>query len=308
MSRNDVFLEEMGVGPLWRRRDGVAPDVAQDAAPAAAPEAVVQARPAVADEPAPVAVVAVPVLVPVVTPVAEAPSAPAEQAPAPVAAATAATQPVQALDDDCTAWFDDAEPPPPAAPVSDQAIAAMGWPELKAALAKCTRCELCNGRKGVVPGRGAQEARWLIVGAGPSRADEKEVRPVSGEAGQLLDNMLRAVGVDAGEAYVTNLVKCRPVAAVPGEYAPTAEQVAACRPYLERELALTGARSVVTIGQPAAAGLLGQQAASRGVVRQLGAAAVVATYHPQDLLGQGAGKARAWADLCLAKSAHGAAD
>lgn len=298
MSRNDVFLEEMGVGPLWRRRDGVAPDLVRDAAPAAAPVAVEQARPVVAVEPVPVPVVAAPV----VTPVAEAPSAPAEQAPA------AAVQPVPALDDDCTAWFDDAEPPPPVAPVSDQAIAAMGWTELKAALAKCTRCELCNGRKGVVPGRGAQEARWLIVGAGPSRADEKEARPVSGEAGQLLDNMLRAIGVDAAEAYVTNLVKCRPVAAVPGEYGPTAEQAAACRPYLDRELALTGARSVVTIGQPAAAGLLGQQAASRGVVRQLGAAAVVATYHPQDLLGQGAAKARAWADLCLAKNAHGAPD
>lgn len=303
MSRNDVFLEEMGVGPLWRRRDGVAPDVA----PAAVAQ-VAQSQPAVAAEPVSAPVVSRPV----VAALAEAPLASAFEA-APVVMASPSTSPspspVQALDDDCTAWFDDAEPPPPAAPVSDQAIAAMGWTELKVALAKCTRCELCQGRKGVVPGRGAQDAAWLIVGAGPSRADEKEARPVSGEAGTLLDNMLRAIGVDAaGAAYVTNLVKCRPVAAAPGEYAPTPEQAAACRPYLERELALSGARSVVTIGQPAAVGLLGQQAASRGVVRQLGAVAVVATYHPQDLLGQSAGKARAWADLCLAKSAHGAPD
>jgi uracil-DNA glycosylase len=296
MSRNAVFLEEMGVGPLWRRRDGVAPDVAHEAAPA--PVAAAQAQPAAVAEPAPMPAVSVPE----VTPVVEAPLTPAFE-PA------AKAQPVPAPDDDSTAWFDDAEPPPPAAPVSDQAIAAMGWMELKAAVAKCTRCELCQGRKGVVPGRGAQQARWLVVGAGPSRADEKEARPVSGEAGQLLENMLRAIDVDAAaQAYVTNLVKCRPAAAAPGEYAPTAEQAAACRPYLERELALTGARSVVTLGQPAAAGLLGKQAASRGVVRQLGAAVVVATYHPQDLLGQSAGKARAWADLCLAKSAHGAAD
>jgi uracil-DNA glycosylase len=298
LSRNAVFLEEMGVGPLWRRRDGVAPDVVHDVAPAAAPAAVAQAQPAFVAKPASMPAVSVPE----VAPMAEAPLGPVFE---PVAKA----QPAPALGDDSTAWFDDAEPPPPAAPVSDQAIAAMGWMELKAAVAKCTRCELCKGRKGVVPGRGAQQARWLIVGAGPSRADEKEARPVSGEAGKLLDNMLRAIDVDAaGEAYVTNLVKCRPTAAAPGEYAPTVEQAAACRPYLERELELTGARSVVTLGQPAAAGLLGQQAASRGVVRQLGAAAVVATYHPQDLLGQSAGKARAWADLCLAKSAHGAAD
>jgi uracil-DNA glycosylase family 4 len=246
------------------------------------------------------------------------PAAPAALAPAAPALASAANAPAtmpepavaQALPGaDSTAWFDDAPMPPPLAPVSDQAIAKMDWEELRAAAARCTRCELCQGRKGVVFGRGDPGAAWLMVGPGPSRADEREGRAFSGEAGTLLGNMLRAIGQDAGrDAYVTNLVKCRPGgAAQAGAYAPTPQQAAACRPYLERELALTRARTIVTLGQAAAIGLLGAQAASRGTARQLGAAAVVATYHPEDLLPAGENKAKAWADLCLARSAHGAA-
>jgi uracil-DNA glycosylase family 4 len=199
-----------------------------------------------------------------------------------------------------TAWFDDAPPP---TPVSGQAIAAMDWDALQAAAARCTRCELCRTRTSVVFGRGDHDAGWLMVGSAPSRIDEKEGRAVAGEAGQLLDNMLRAIGLGPErDVYVTSLVKCRVPDAARG---PTPEQLAACRPYLERELALTQARTIVTLGQPAAAGLLGPQDAARGVLRRLGASAVVATYHPDDLLRRSASKAGAWADLCLAKGAHG---
>lgn len=295
MRRDTVFLEEMGIGPLWRRRHQATP-VAGSQVAAAEP-----ARQGMAAHPHPAASA---VLAPAAAPV------PASAANVPAAKLEPAAPRPQALSgDDSTAWFDDAPMPAPAAPVSDAAIAAMDWDELRAAAARCTRCELCQGRKGVVFGRGEPGAAWLIVGAGPSRADEREGRALSGEAGILLDNMLRAIGQDAGrDAYVTNLVKCRPGgAAQAGAYAPTPQQAAACRPYLERELALTRARTIVTLGQAAAIGLLGPQAASRGTARQLGTAAVVATYHPQDLLPEGENKAKAWADLCLARSAHGAA-
>jgi DNA polymerase len=109
--------------------------------------------------------------------------------------------------------------------------------------------------------------------------------------------------------YVTNLVKCRPVSAKGGDRAPTAEEAAACRPYLERELALTGAGTVLTLGQIAANGLLGKPlseplAAARGTVHELRGVPLVATLHPGELLRRGSDKTLAWADLCRARLAH----
>ncbi len=276
--RSAVFLEEMGVGALWRLRQPVAgvPD-AELAAPAE-PDAVYLAAPSAAVVPAAMA--------------------------APPARPAAAAPP-----DDSNAWFDDAPMPPPPVPVSDQAIAAMDWNELKTAVAKCTRCQLSGSRKGVVFGRGDRNADWLVVGSGPNRADERDAQAVSGAGGKLLDNMLLAIGLQAdSNVYVTNLVKCRPSAADGAERAPTDEENAACRPFLERELALTGGRIILTIGQAAASGLIRSPAAARGSVRRLGAIPVVATYHPEDMLRQGDTKAKAWGDLCLARRTYATPD
>jgi uracil-DNA glycosylase family 4 len=128
----------------------------------------------------------------------------------------------------------------------------------------------------------------------------------------LLDNMLAAAGFSrTATAYVTNLVKCRPLSASGGARAPSAEEVAACRPYLERELALTGAHTVLTLGQIAANGVLGRAlgeplAASRGAVHAIDGRSLVATLHPAELLLRGADKALAWADLCRARAGDGA--
>lgn len=193
----------------------------------------------------------------------------------------------------------------PGSDVSEPAIAAMDWRELKAAAATCTRCDLCRSRKGVVFGRGDPNADWLIVGNGPGRADEQDGRAVTGSAGTLLDNMLLAIGLQPEEnVYVTSMVKCRVPDADAGA-APTQQQIAACQPYLERELALTRARIIVAIGQAAATGLLGLPglpSAARGVVHRFGAIPVVLTEHPEDLLHQGINKAATWADLCLARA------
>lgn len=301
--RNAVFLEEMGVGPLWRPR----------AVAAASAPAMSETQSQAAAQPAPVAVpVSAPAPVPAPSPVAlasvaaPAPSAPVlapiPRQPAPVHEPAAAP-----IADASTAWFDDAPTPAPAAPVSDAAIAAMDWEQLTGAIAKCTRCDLCRSRKAAVPGRGGRQAAWLFVGSAPSRLDEKERRALGGDAGTLFDNMLLALDLVPGaDVYVTNLLKCRALDRDGAERAPAAPELAACRPFFERELALTGARRIVSFGQGAVRGLLGSPSAARGAVHRLkgnpeGGLPVVATYHPQDLLRQPGNKAKAWADLCLAR-------
>lgn len=227
----------------------------------------------------------------------------------PAADAAPAARPAPRTDmseDDSTAWFDEAPVPARAAPVSDEAIAAMDWAQLRTAVATCTRCQLCATRRNAVNGRGATDASWIALAAGPSRLDEKDNQPIAGEAGQLFDNMLKAIALKPdADVYVTNLVKCRPANEDGGDRPPTIDELTACRPYLHRELELTGAAMVMTFGQHAAKGLM-MGPAARGKVMRYGAAElpVVATYHPDDLLRRPEDKAKAWGDLCLAKAAR----
>jgi len=208
--------------------------------------------------------------------------------------------------DDSNSWFDDAPAPARAAPVSDEAITAMDWSALKTAVSTCTRCRLCETRRNAVNGRGAVDSSWIAIVAAPSRLDEKDNQPVTAEAGQLLDNMLKAISLKpAADVYVTHLVKCRPSNPDGSDRAPTIDELSTCRPYLDRELALTGATMAMTFGQFAAKGLM-MGPAARGKVMRYGAAElpVVATYHPDDLLRKPEDKAKAWGDLCLAKAAR----
>ena len=296
MSRSAVFLDEMGVGPLWRLRQGLAPEAVDVVA-----EAAVEMEIAVA---APVLEAEIEVVTEVVAEVVvEAAAEVQAEAPAAVAVTPA---PVATPDD--TAWFDDAPPPPPAKQFSDADIAALDWEGLTAAVAKCARCDLCKTRKGVVMGRGDRQGAWLMLASSPSRLEEREGRALPGEQGKLLDNMLKAIAVDAGrDVYITHLLKCRPLDEAGQERLPTESESAACRPYFERELALLQPRTIVTLGSMAAAGINPGEKPVRGKVRQLGNASVIATFHPEMLLQDetGKAKARAWADLCLAKSTHG---
>ncbi|MFA6069777.1 MAG: uracil-DNA glycosylase [Janthinobacterium sp.] len=291
MSRSAVFLDEMGVGPLWRLRQGAAPEAVDVVV-----EAAVEMDVAVA---APVAEAVEAVTAVVIGVVAEV------QAEIPVAVAAT---PAAAAEPDDTAWFDDAPAPPPARQLSDADIATLDWEGLTAAVAKCARCDLCKTRKGVVMGRGDRQGAWLMLASSPSRLEEREGRALPGEQGKLLDNMLKAIDLEAGrDVYITHLLKCRPLDEAGQERLPTESESAACRPYFERELALLQPRTIVTLGSMAAAGINPGEKPVRGKVRQLGNASVVATFHPEQLLQDGTGKAkaRAWADLCLAKSTHG---
>ena len=303
MSRSAVFLDEMGVGPLWRLRQGGAAEAAEAADVAEIVEAAAAQVAAVVEAAAP----PVPAAEVVVEVKAVDVAAPVDVAPAPAPAPAPATPAAPAASDD-TAWFDDAPPPPPARQLSDADIAALDWEGLAAAVAKCARCDLCKTRKGVVMGRGDRQGDWLMLASSPSRAEEREGRALPGEQGKLLDNMLKAIEVDAAsDVYITHLLKCRPLDEAGQERLPTEAESAACRPYFDRELALLQPRTIVTLGSMAAAGINPGEKPVRGKVRQLGSASLIATFHPEMLLQDetGKAKARAWADLCLAKSTHG---
>ena len=199
---------------------------------------------------------------------------------------------------------------PPLAPSTEPDLGQMDWRGLNEAIAQCARCGCKDGRKAVL-GDGARSAVWMVAAGATTSADEAERTPLAGAPGKLLSNMLAAVQLSREEnVYVTNLVKCRPVSANGGDRAPTADEVAACRPFVERELALCGASVVLTLGQVATNALLAQPqqqalADSRGAVHAFNDAALVATLHPGELLRRGSDKAQAWADLCLARSSHG---
>lgn len=191
----------------------------------------------------------------------------------------------------------------PVALAEDPHIARLDWAGLRQAIADCSRCGNCAKP---VMGAGPQSARWAVVAGAATLADEQEGVPLVGDPGRLLDNMLAAAGVAKDEAYVTCVMKCRPVTASGADRAPTEDEIAACRPFVQREIALTGAATVLTLGQVAANAMLGKPvseplAASRGKVHMLAdGVAMVATLHPAELLRRGRDKAQAWSDLCLA--------
>lgn len=197
----------------------------------------------------------------------------------------------------------DAAPRPPQA--QGQAhhpagVEAMGWDELAEAVAGCQACGLCQGRRNTVFGVGDRQADWMIVGEAPGENEDLRGEPFVGNAGQLLDNMLRAVGLDRSHrVYITNVIKCRP----PGNRNPEPAEIAQCEPFLRRQIALVKPRLILAMGRFAVQSLLATQepiGKLRGRVHRYQDLPVVVTYHPAYLLRNMPDKAKAWADLCLA--------
>ncbi|HEY1043860.1 MAG TPA: uracil-DNA glycosylase [Telluria sp.] len=190
----------------------------------------------------------------------------------------------------------------------EQRIANMDWAELEQAIAACTRCGACAPGTRPVMGTGSKRARWVVATGAASVQDHKDGVPLAGEPGTLLANMLAAAGHSAErDVWVTSVIKCRPSTSSGADRAPTAEEAAACRPFVEREIALTGAATLLTLGQVAANAMLGQPLAqplaqARGQLHETAGVRMVATLHPAELLRRGQDKALAWADLCLASS------
>ena len=183
-------------------------------------------------------------------------------------------------------------------------VAQMDWPALAGAVAGCQACGLCKTRRNTVFGVGDTAADWMIVGEAPGENEDLRGEPFVGAAGQLLDNMLRAVGRSrAGEgaqgAYIANVLKCRP----PANRNPQPQEVAQCEPFLARQVALVQPKIIVAMGRFAVQSLLRTEepiGRLRGRVHRYEGVPVIVTYHPAYLLRTPADKAKAWDDLCLA--------
>jgi len=175
-------------------------------------------------------------------------------------------------------------------------------PVLAQEVASCTRCTLAPTRTQTVFARGNPEARLCFVGEAPGADEDASGIPFVGRAGQLLDKMIVAMGLDpAKDVYVCNIIKCRP----PENRRPTPEEMTACMPYLEEQLRLVQPKVIVALGNSAVAGLLDT---TLGITKMRGQwklyqgkVLVMPTYHPSYLLRpspqQAEAKRQAWEDL-----------
>jgi len=182
-----------------------------------------------------------------------------------------------------------------------EGIARMDWVQIQTAVASCTGCGLSQSRQQAILGEGLAAADWMIVGDAPGDDEDKEARSFAGPAGQLLDNMLKALSLTREQVYLTHALKCRtPV----GRNASQVE-VSHCATYLARQVELVQPKVILAMGRTAALALLQSSeplGKLRSQVQSFKGIPVVVTYPPAYLLRNQADKAKAWADLCLAAS------
>lgn len=174
------------------------------------------------------------------------------------------------------------------------------WDGLKAEVKNCTLCGLCNTRTQTVFGTGNQQADWLLIGEAPGQQEDEKGEPFVGVAGQLLTEMLRAIGLEREQVYIANILKCRP----PGNRDPHIDEIKSCKDYWQRQYQLVQPKIILAVGRVAAQTLLDTDAAVgklRGKVHYYNNTPVVVVYHPAYLLRSLSEKRKAWQDLQLAK-------
>jgi DNA polymerase len=168
------------------------------------------------------------------------------------------------------------------------------------ALQGCTRCKLSRGRTNLVFGTGHPRAGFMCIGEGPGADEDAQGKPFVGRAGQLLTKMLGAIHFSRDDVYIANAVKCRP----PGNRNPEPDELEACAPFLQAQIALIQPKVVLALGSVATKALLRTTApisALRGRVHPFGNAVLVPTFHPAYLLRSPDAKRVAWEDLQLAR-------
>jgi DNA polymerase len=191
----------------------------------------------------------------------------------------------------------------PRALASPQPVPPDDWMALQAEVASCTRCALHRSRTNTVFGVGANGARWMVVGEAPGADEDAQGEPFVGRAGQLLTAMLKACGLERGDVFIANILKCRP----PNNRDPQPEEVRECLPYLTRQIARVRPRLILAVGRIAAQNLLATDAPLgrlRGQVHRYGEldTPLIVTYHPAYLLRSPGEKRKAWDDLKFAMS------
>ncbi len=162
----------------------------------------------------------------------------------------------------------------------------------------CTLCRLCEKRTTVVVGEGHPRARIMFVGEGPGAEEDRTGRPFVGQAGQLLDRMIAAMGFERDLVYIANVVKCRP----PNNRDPKDDEIAACSPFLDRQIELIRPEVLIALGRFAATRLTGAQksmGALRGRWSHYRGVPLMSTYHPAYLLRNARDKRKVWDDLKL---------
>ena len=166
-------------------------------------------------------------------------------------------------------------------------------------IGNCTRCALSAGRNKIVFADGDPNARLMFVGEGPGADEDVQGLPFVGRAGQLLNNMIVAMGLKREQVYIANIVKCRP----PQNRTPEPVEANTCMPFLEQQIAVVSPEVIVALGSTAATYLLGAKSALsglRGRIHSSHGTKLIVTYHPAYLLRDPRQKKEAWEDLKLA--------
>jgi DNA polymerase len=185
-----------------------------------------------------------------------------------------------------------------------QGVDQMDWAALQTTVATCRACDLCASRQQAVFGVGDVHADWMVIGDPQVEAEGQHGEPFVGQPKQLLDNMLKAVGLSReangeGGVYITSSLKCR----LPGSRNPSPQELATCAPYLARQVALVKPKVIVLMGRFSIQAVLQSTeplGKLRGHVHSYQGVPVVVTYHPDALLRNAADKSKAWADLVMA--------
>ncbi|MCI0504656.1 MAG: uracil-DNA glycosylase [Gammaproteobacteria bacterium] len=177
------------------------------------------------------------------------------------------------------------------------------WDQLKNAVQQCVACDLHRARKNTVFGVGNEQADWMIIGEAPGADEDRQGEPFVGRAGQLLNNMLLAIGLKRERVYIANILKCRP----PNNRDPRPDEVVKCEQFLKRQVALVNPKIILAVGRIAAHNLLKTDSSLsqlRGRCFYYGPQniPVVVTYHPAYLLRSPVEKRKAWQDLLFAQA------
>lgn len=271
MNRTHFILQEMGLGPIWLSRNPTAEEEMQAVQPSS-----------------------------VEPPITEPPLA----SPKPfVEEETRHNNALSAVRVDEQPTISPSElvqnQPIPQAAITQQAHSS--WEELHKMVQECTNCRLCQTRTQTVFGRGNPKAKWLFIGEAPGEQEDKQGYPFVGKAGQLLDNILYAAGLDREQdIYIANVVKCRP----PGNRNPAGDEIVACQDYLLQQIKHINPTIIIALGRFAAQTLLNtEQSISRlrGKAHQYQGIPLIATFHPAYLLRNLSDKSKAWQDMVLAR-------
>jgi DNA polymerase len=173
------------------------------------------------------------------------------------------------------------------------------WRVLGKKVSECEKCTLCNTRTQTVFGSGSFNADWMFIGEAPGQNEDLEGKPFVGQAGKLLTEMIRAIGLQREDVYITNILKCRP----PSNRDPKSDEIKSCQTYLQRQIELVKPKIILAVGRISAQTLLDSNESLskfRGKTHQLNDTPLVIVYHPAYLLRSLQEKKKAWQDLQLA--------